>query len=135
MELRYGELLHNLRLAATLFRQSRMPDLKDSEARQAFANLADTMRTRSSGLIFDFHSPDPRVQMLCDSLLAVATLHERGEKGMLKTDAATLMQCLRYMQKQVAAADKQERGATYYLDLAAQSVSGRYLTREAQGLV
>lgn len=135
MELRHGDLLHNLRLAAALFRQSRLPDLKDSEARQALTNLADTMRTRSSGLIFDFRSPDPRVQMLYDSLLAVATLHERGEKGMAKTDAATLMQCLRYLQRQATAAEKQERGATYYLDLIAQSVAGKYLTQDTPGLV
>lgn len=134
-ELRYGDVLHNLRLAATRFRRTRLPDLKDSEARQAFANLADTMRTRSSGLIFDFRSPDPRVQMLYDELASLTTLHERGEKGMAKEDAATLMQCLKYLEKQAAAAEKLERGATFYLDLIAQSVTGEYLTREAEGLV
>ena len=80
-ELRQGDVLHNLRLAVSRIRRSRLRDLKDGEARQAFANAADTMRTRSSGLIFDFRSPDPRVQMLGDELLSVATLHERGEKS------------------------------------------------------
>jgi hypothetical protein len=135
MELRHGDVLHNLRLAVTRFRRTRQPDLKDSETRQAFMNLADTMRTRSSGLIFDFRSPDPRVQMLYDELVSLASLHERGEKGMVKADAATLMQCLKYLEKQDAVAEKQERGATFYLDLIAQSVTGEYLTREAGGLV
>jgi hypothetical protein len=135
MELRYGEVLHNLRLGMTRFRRNRVRDLTDSEARQAFANVANTMRTRSSGLIFDFRSPDPRVQMLCDELLSVASLHERGEKGMAQTDAADLMKCLKYLERQVAAAEKLGRGDTLFFDLIAQSVSSEFLTREAEGLV
>ena len=135
MELRHGDVLHNLRLAVSRTRRSRLRDLKDSEARQAFANAADTMRTRSSGLIFDFRSPDPRVQMLGDELLSIATLHERGEKGMTKTDAATMMQCLKYLEKQTVAAEKQGRGDTMFLDLAAQSVAREFSTREPEGLV
>jgi hypothetical protein len=134
-EIRHGEVLHNLRLALTRIRRSRLADLTDAEARQAFANVGDTMRTRSSGLIYDFRSPAPRVQMLYDALVSVATLHERGEKGMAKADAATLMQCLKYLEKQAATAEKQERGATFYLDLVVQSVSSEFLTREPEGLV
>jgi len=134
-EMRHGEVLHNLRLGVTRIRRGRQPDLKDSEARRAFANVADTMRTRSSGLIYDFRSPDPRVQMLYDELVSLATLHERGEKGMAKTDTATLMQCLKYLEKQAASAETQARGATFYLDLIVQSVSREFLTREPDGLV
>ena len=133
--MRHGEVLHNLRLGVTRIRRGRQPDLKDSEARRAFANVADTMRTRSSGLIYDFRSPDPRVQMLYDELVSLATLHERGEKGMAKTDTATLMQCLKYLEKQAASAETQARGATFYLDLIVQSVSREFLTREPDGLV
>ena len=135
MELRFGDVLHNLRLGATRFRRNRLRDLKDGEARQAFANVADTMRTRSSGLIFDFRSADPRVQMLGDELLSVATLHERGEKQMARTDAADLMKCLKYLERQAAEAEKLERGDTAFLDLFAQSVAGEFLTRETEGLV
>jgi len=134
-EIRNGEVLHNLRLAVSRVRRSRLPDLKDSEVRQAFTNAADTMRTRSSGLIFDFRSPDPRVQMLGDALLSVATLHERGEKQMAKTDAADLVKCLKYLERQAAAAKKQERGDTEFLELIVQSVSREYLVREPEGLV
>jgi hypothetical protein len=135
MELRYGEVLHNLRLSVTRFRRSRVRDLKDDEVRQAFVNVADTMRTRSSGLIFDFRSPDPRVQMLGDELLSIATLHERGEKQMARTDAADLMKCLKYLERQAVAAEKLGRGETMFLDLVAQSVANEFLTREAEGLV
>ena len=132
MELRYGEVLHNLRLTSTRFRRNRLHDLK---ARQAFANVADTMRTRSSGLIFDFRSADPRVQMLADELLSVSTLHERGEKQMVKTDAVDLMKCFKYLERQAAAAEKRGRGDAAFLDLIAQSVTGEFLTREVEGLV
>jgi hypothetical protein len=134
-ELRHSEVLHNLRLGVTLIRRKRLPELKDGEARQAFANVADTMRTRSSGLIYNFRSPDPRVQALSDELATVATLHERGEKGMVKVDAATLMQCLKYLERQAAAAEKEKRGASYFLDLVVQSVASVFVTREPDGLV
>jgi hypothetical protein len=68
-------------------------------------------------------------------LLSVATLHERGEKGMARIDAAILMQCLKYLEKQAAAAEKQGRGDTLLLDLAAQSVTREFLLREPDGLV
>jgi hypothetical protein len=128
-------VLHNLRFSVTRFRRDRLRDLKDSEARQAFANVADTMRTRSSVLIFNFRSPDPRVQMLADELLSVAALHERGEKQMAKTDAADLMKCLKYLERQAAAAEKLGRGNTAFLDLVAQSVTREFLLEQTQGLV
>ncbi len=134
-EWRHSEVLHNLRLGVTVIRRKRLTELKDAEARQAFANAADTMRTRASGLIYNFRSPDPRVQVLSDELITVARLHERGEKGMAKTDAATLMQCLKYLERQAAAAEKVERGASYFLDLAVQSVTSAFVTREPEGLV
>jgi hypothetical protein len=135
MELRYGDVLHNLRLGVARFRRNRVRELKDSEARQAFANVADTMRTRSSGLIFDFRSADPRVQMLGDEILAVAALHERGDRHMARTDAADLMKCLKYLERQTAASEKLGHGDTTFLDLIAQSVSNEFLTRETEGLV
>ena len=135
MELRYGEVLHNLRLSMTRFRRNRVRDLKDAEARQAFNNVSDTLKTRSSGLIFDFRSPDPRVQVLGDELLSVAALHERGEKHMARTEAADLMKCLKYLERQALAAEKLGRGETLFLDLIAQSVATEFLIREVAGLV
>ena len=135
MEIGYAEVLNNLRLGVARLRRGRLRDLADSEARQAFANVADTMRARSSGLVFDFKSTDPRVQMLGDELLSVATLHERGEKRMARTEAADLMKCLKYLERQAAAAAKLGRGDRAFLDLIVQSVSSEFLTREAEGLV
>lgn len=121
-EWKRSEVLHNLRFALSRVRNTRLRDVTDEEAARAFANVADTMRTRSSGLVYDFRSPDPRIQMLSDELLAVANLHEKGEKGLLKTDAGDLMACLRYLERQAKAAGRLERGAAYFLDLAAQGV-------------
>jgi hypothetical protein len=135
MELRHGEVLHNLRLGLVRLRRGRLRDLKDDEIRLAFVNTADTMRARSSGLIFDFKSTDPRIQMIGDALLSVATHHERGEKGMARTDAADLMNCLKYLERQAAAAEKLGRGDTFYLDLVVQSVANEFLTSDTDGLV
>jgi hypothetical protein len=93
------------------------------------------MRTRTSGLIYSYRSPDPRIQMVSDELLAVATAHERAKKGMARTDPAELMQCLKYLERQTAAAEKSDRGTTLFLDLIAQGTGHEFLLREPEGIV
>jgi len=73
------------------------------------------------------------VQMLGDELLSLATLHERGEKGMARTDAADLMKCLKYLERQAAAVEKLGRGDKVFLDLVAQSVAGEFMMRDVDG--
>lgn len=135
MELRHGEVLHNLRVGLSRVRHDQLPDLRDHEAREAFANAADTMRVRSSGLIYEFRSPDPRVQMLSHELAVVAALHERGANGMVKTDGAALIQCLEYLRRQAAACERAGRGDAYFVELTVQCVGGIFLTRDSEGLV
>jgi hypothetical protein len=67
--------------------------------------------------------------------MSVATQHEHGEKRMARVDAADLMRCLKYLERQAATAEKEKRGATFFLDLIAQTVSREFLTREQEGLV
>jgi hypothetical protein len=125
-EWKHAELLHNLRLAAVKLRAARMPDVADAEARQAFANAADTMRTRSSGLIYEHKSADMRIQLLSDALLLIAGYHEKGEKGFVRVDAIELASALRYLERQVKAMERLEKGAEAYLDLVCQAVGRSY---------
>jgi hypothetical protein len=122
-ELEWADVLHSLRLAVVRLRMSRLHDLVDEEARQALSCVADTLRTRSKGLVYDFRSPDPRIQMTVDSLTSVCNLYEKGERGFRRVSVADLAMLARYLEQQVKTATAQARGTTVWLDLVAQLVS------------
>jgi hypothetical protein len=73
--------------------------------------------------------------MLDDELLSVAIQHERGEKQMARIDAAELMRCLKYLERQASASENLGHGGTAFLDLVAQSVTREFLTRDPEGLL
>lgn len=125
-EIEHADVLHNLRLALVQLRFGRLKDLTDEEARQALASVADTMRTRSHGLVYDFRSPDPRIQMAVDGLTEIAGLHERGERGFSRISPTDLLACLRYLERQAREAIAQARGPHAWLDIIMQSVGTRF---------
>jgi hypothetical protein len=134
-EVEYADVLHNLRLTLVQLRRTRLPDLTDAEAEQALANVADTMRTRQSGLIYDFRSPDPRVQMPVDALTEVAGLHEKGERGLSRQNPGDLRLCLLYLSRQAKASRERGSGPTAWVELIAQSVGTRFAGAENPWLV
>lgn len=114
-----GEVIHNLRLALVRSREGRVRDLTDDEARQALAGVSDMMRTRSKGLLYDFKTPDPRVQLAADELAGFAGLHERGEKGYVRARPEDIARALTYLARQAERAGAEARGPAVFLDLCA----------------
>ena len=127
-----GEVLHNLRLALVRSREGRVRDLTDDEARQALAGVSDTMRTRSKGLLYDFKTPDPRVQLAADELAGFAGLHERGEKGYARARPEDIARALAYLARQAERAGAEARGTTVFLDLCALVTAAEPARRPAE---
>ncbi len=119
LERSLAEVLHNLRLALVRVRSGRVRDLSDDEARQALAGVSDTMRTRSRGLLYDFRTPDPRVQLAAEELAATAGLHERGDKGYAPARAGELALALSYLARQAERLIQEARGGPGFVDLCA----------------
>ncbi len=117
------DLLHNLRLAIVRVMRDRDRDLGNAEAIEALENAAQTVRTRTSGLIYDYRSANPRVQRVTDELALVLDRHQKGEQGFHRVEGDILSRTLRYLKRQFELAEK--RGASY-LDLAAQTVGNEY---------
>jgi hypothetical protein len=124
-EIEFADVLHNLRWALVQLRRTRLPDLTDTEAEQALADAADTMRTRASGLVYDFRSLDPHVQIPASALTDVATLHEKGERGLSRQTPGDLRRCLLYLSRQARQSRERCSGPTAWVELAAQSVGSR----------
>jgi hypothetical protein len=118
-ERRWSDVLHNFRRALS---RSEVRELSDDEARAALQNAASTLRTKSKGLIYSFHSPDPRVQLSTEELLQVADAHEYGRHGLRRTNPAELAACLRHLERTAESFIRQEPGTNRFVELAAQSV-------------
>jgi hypothetical protein len=125
------EVLHNLRFAVVQARNARVRDLTDEEARQALAGASDTMRTRGKGLVYEFKTPDPRIQLVVDELTGVAGLHERADKGFVRARAEDLALALAYLSRQAERAVAEARGPAAFVDLCALVVGREPLRREA----
>ncbi len=121
----WADVLHNLRRALLL---SEVRDLTDGEARAAFEHAASTMRTRSKGLIYDFRSPDPRVQMIVEQLLLVADAHEQGRHGLRRVGPAELAACLRHLERTVEMFLRESPSENRFVELAAQSIGQKMVS-------
>ncbi len=117
-------VLHNIWLALVRTQQQRLRELSDAECREAVADAANTLRTKAKGLIYEYRSQNPRVQLVADELALVISAHETGRGGYKKVELGELERCLRYVIKQIDEAHK--RGMSF-LDLASRSVTGAYL--------
>ncbi len=114
----WTDVLHNFRRALLTGARA----LTDDETRTALQNAASTLRTRSKGLIYDFRSPDPRVQSLVEQILQVAEAHEQGKRGLRRVSLAELAACLQHLERTVDSFMKQSPGENRFVDVAAQSV-------------
>lgn len=60
-------------------RETRFRDLKDREVKEAVENLMKTVRTGESGLLYEYRSPNPRIQIIADALKAVIDRYREGK--------------------------------------------------------
>ncbi len=127
LEIAEFDVLHNFRLALVRVRRNRVHDLTEAEMKQALANAADTLRTKSKGLIYEFRSHNPRVQFATDELTAVAERHEKGDKGFRRVESGELAHCLRYLRHQAEDAIEREVG---FFELTVQAVGRNYISKE-----
>lgn len=100
--------------------------LNDGEALEAAKNAAETSRTRSKGLIYEFRSQNPRVQTVTDELCQLMSWHEKGERELARFGPAELARCLHYLSRQI---EKAIAKGESFLDLAAQTVDPELYVR------
>ncbi len=125
LETDFFDVVHNLRLVLVRARRDRGPDLTAEVTAEALENAAATVRTRSRGVIYEFRSHDPRVQLLGDELLRVAEGHRGGEGGFRRVEATEVVRCIEYIRHQVKAAG--QRGIDHF-ELAGQVVGRDFVT-------
>uniref|UniRef100_A0A7C4CBK8 Uncharacterized protein n=1 Tax=candidate division WOR-3 bacterium TaxID=2052148 RepID=A0A7C4CBK8_UNCW3 len=122
-ERQWFEVLNVLRQALLDFRRTDAATLDWLAA--GIANAAETARVRTSGLIYDFKSTDPRVQKVADALGQVAAGFGQGRSDRPRIEPVEMARCLRYVERQTRAAAERGMSAETYFDLLCQSVSRR----------
>ncbi|MEO0082328.1 MAG: hypothetical protein ABIL25_08575, partial [candidate division WOR-3 bacterium] len=105
VERSWPDVVHNLRLALLRVKQTRVQDLTDRECGEAVGNVADTLRTRAKGLIYEYRSQNSRVQLVTDELAEVASCHEQGVRGFRRVALEDIAMCVRYLKRQLEQAE------------------------------
>lgn len=97
-------------------RNDRFRDLLDREVKEALENVLKTVETAEKGLLYEYRSPDPRIQILADSVKRVAD--EYREKR--KVETIETRTCLMAAITAIKSMLKHNPDSTAYLDLITQ---------------
>ncbi len=119
------EVLHNLRMVIVKLREARYrSDLSEDEVLNALSNAINTRRAQARGVIYEFRSPNHRVQEITEGLMMVGRWYEKGEKGLSRVEPDKITECLEYLRRQ--AQEVKDRGVNF-LDLWGECVQRKLL--------
>ncbi len=122
-EIAWFEVLHNLRLTLIMVRERNK--ISNDEAVTALANLIESRRVHSKGVIYEFRSPNPNIQEATDALRAIVEEYEKGRGGGNGSySSKELDGCLRYLYRQAKAA--KQKGIDF-LELLSLTVGSRLI--------
>jgi hypothetical protein len=97
-------------------RNNRFRDLLDREVKEALENMLKTVETGEKGLLYEYRSPDPRIQILFDSIKRVID-EFRGKRRVEPTETRT---CLLAAIAAIKSMLKHDPDSTAYLELITQ---------------
>ncbi len=130
VEYESADVMHNLRLALVQLARARMEDLGGAEAAEAIGNLADSLRTRGKGLIYEFRSSNPRAQMVTDALSGVLEMHSKGQKGLRPAPPDEQERCVRQLKRQADGASRREAP---FLEMCGSAVGREFIGAAPDG--
>jgi len=88
------EFVSALEDAIITVQEERFRDLKDREVKEALRNLYKTLETEERGLLYEYRSPDPRIQILADAVGRVVKQYREGEDVTYKVEIIEVKACL-----------------------------------------
>jgi hypothetical protein len=97
-------------------RETRFRDLLDREVKEALENVLKTVETGERGLIYEYRSPDPRVQILTDSIKRVIDEFRKERR----VEAIETRSCLFAAIIAIKSMLRHNPDSTAYLDLITQ---------------
>ncbi len=75
------EYMNGIEQSILLIRATRFRDLLDSEVKLALENILKTLETAERKIIYEYRSPNPKIQIVADSVTQTIKKYLRGEAG------------------------------------------------------
>jgi hypothetical protein len=113
-----AEYVNALDHAVLAVRNTRFRDLLDREVKEALENVLRTVETSEKGLVYEYRSPDPRIQILADRVRRVVDAYQ--EKRRVENEVTR--NCLTAAIAAIKSMLGHNPDSTAYLDLIAQYV-------------
>ncbi|MEO0093961.1 MAG: hypothetical protein ABIK67_06905, partial [candidate division WOR-3 bacterium] len=101
-------------------RQNRFGDLKDREVKEALENLLKTIETAEKKILYEYRSPNPKVQIVADSVHRIIEKQENGEAGLRPASSDETKTCLKAIIITLRSLVEQNPESTVYLDFIQQ---------------
>ena len=123
------DYMNNIDQSILTVQDTRFRNLKDSEVKEALENVLKTVETAEKKIIYEYRSPNPRIQIVADSVYQIIDKHQKGEDGMRRVSIDETKSCLKAIIIALKSLIKQNPESTVYLGLIRQYAKG--LIRES----
>jgi hypothetical protein len=114
------EFVNEIEHAINVVHTERFRDLKDREVKEALDNVFKTVQTEEKGLLYDYRSPDPRIQIMADAIARVIKRYREGENVSHKVDLLEVKSCLLAAVNAAKVTTRRNPDSTEYLTHIAQ---------------
>jgi hypothetical protein len=118
------DYMNNIEQSILTIQDTRFRNLQDSEVKEALENVLKTIETAERKIIYEYRSPNPRIQIVADSVYQTIEKHQKGEDGMRRVTADETKACLKAIIIALKSLIKQNPESTVYLDLIRQYAKG-----------
>jgi len=116
--------MNNIEQSILTVQDTRFRNLLDSEVKEALENVFKTIETAERKIIYEYRSPNPRIQILADSVYQIIEKHQKGEDGMRRVTLDESKACLKAIITTLKSLIQQNSESTVYLDLIRQFAKG-----------
>ena len=118
------DYMNNIEQSILTIQDTRFRNLQDSEVKEALENVLKTVETAERKIIYEYRSPNPRIQLVADSVYQTIEKHQKGEDGMWRVTVDETKACLKAIIIALKSLIKQNTESTVYLDLIRQYAKG-----------
>jgi hypothetical protein len=118
------DYMNNIEQSILTIQDTRFRNLQDSEVKEALENVLKTIETAERKIIYEYRSPNPRIQIVADSVYQTIEKHQKGEDGMRRVTVDETKACLKAITIALKSLIKQNPESTVYLDLIRQYAKG-----------
>lgn len=121
------DIINNMNFTLLEVKKNRLPDLKNSEVKDAIENLIKTYETEERGIIYEYKSPNYRIQSIYDNIENIINRHRQiapmqnsqsqsRENRLRKIQLDEIVDCLKFVSMLIKQSISRNISETAYFD-------------------